>query len=91
MLPDSRAASNIIVGKSARKLKVKKESKTDWDTPAGKFATDGRAKIHLQLLQFLSPIAETNYVWCMFMLENPELRHDLRVRHSKQVRTRHLF
>jgi hypothetical protein len=41
MLPDNRAASSIIMSESARKFKVKKKCKTDWDTPAGKFATDG--------------------------------------------------
>ena len=72
MLPNSRAASSIIVGESARKLKVKKESKTDCDTPAETFAPKWKVKMHRQLLELL-PAAETNYVRHMFMLANPEL------------------
>jgi hypothetical protein len=44
MLPDSRAASSIIVGESTRELKVKKESKTDWNTPAGNMQLMGKQR-----------------------------------------------
>jgi len=71
MLPDSDAASSIIVSEPARKLKVKKESKTDWDTPAGKFATDGKVKICLQLLLEWLPAAETNYYVAHVHAGNP--------------------
>lgn len=92
MLLYSRAPSSITVGKFCKETQGEKEIQnwlghTCWQICnlqlMGKWNP-------FQLLQ-LSPAVETNYVWHMFMLENPELWHHLRVRHFNQVRTRHLF
>lgn len=39
MALNSGATTSIIVHEFTKELKVKQEPNTDWDTPAGKFAT----------------------------------------------------